>query len=255
VTPAIAPDEAAPDGEERPRWLQALVDSEFQPKSPSWTDAETLAYAEGPMLATLTIRGLSWLMMMVFILISGFGLRVVATFCIGAALMKLGFFSPSWSRWHRRLALWGIGVGLPLEILTALMGLATDFEISLLKVAAEMTHYVGSLALAFGYLGAVTGIVTSGRLTALSQGIAAVGRTALSNYLGQTLIATTIMYWWGLGLFGSVSRPAQIGLVCAIYALQVVVSVLWLRSFRIGPMEWLWRSLTYREPQPFLRRP
>ena len=96
-------------------------------------------------------------------------------------------------------------------------------------------------------------MVHSGALRAAVDVIAAVGRLALSNYLLQTVVSTGLMYWWGLGWFGEVSRPQLIGLVLAIYAAQVMVSTLWLRVFRIGPAEWLWRSLTYRKPQPLMR--
>jgi len=80
-----------------------------------------------------------------------------------------------------------------------------------------------------------------------------VGRLALSNYLSQTLVTTFLMYWWGLGYFGDVPRPWQIALVLVIYAVQIPLSVLWLRFYTIGPMEWIWRSLTYYSRQPMRR--
>ena len=62
------------------------------------------------------------------------------------------------------------------------------------------------------------------------------------------------MYWWGLAWFGDVTRVQQIGLVLLIYAAQLVASVIYLRLFTIGPVEWIWRTLTYMRPQPILRR-
>jgi uncharacterized protein len=73
---------------------------------------------------------------------------------------------------------------------------------------------------------------------------------ALSNYLLHTLIATTIFYGHGFGLFGSVDRTGQVIIVFAIWAFQLVWSPIWLRYFRFGPAEWLWRSLTYWRVQP-----
>jgi uncharacterized protein len=70
----------------------------------------------------------------------------------------------------------------------------------------------------------------------------------------ETIIATTIMYWWGLGWFNDVTRPAQIGLAVAIYAGLMVFSVLWMRWMAMGPFEWLWRSLTYARVQRLARR-
>lgn len=78
---------------------------------------------------------------------------------------------------------------------------------------------------------------------------------ALTNYLMQTIVVTGLMYWWGLGWFGDVSRVQQIGLAVSIYIVQVIASVLWFRIFAIGPAEWLWRSLTYLKLQPILQRP
>ena len=80
-----------------------------------------------------------------------------------------------------------------------------------------------------------------------------VGRTALTNYILQSLIGTWIFYGFGLGYFGSVNPLAGIGLAVGIYLAQVIASGLWLRRFRFGPLEWLWRTLTYRRWQPLLR--
>ena len=90
----------------------------------------------------------------------------------------------------------------------------------------------------------------SGALPWLQNALAAVGRTALSNYLLQTVLATAIFYGHGLGLYGSVERVGQTGIVAAIWAFQLVVSPLWLRYYRFGPFEWLWRSLSYWRFQP-----
>ncbi len=73
---------------------------------------------------------------------------------------------------------------------------------------------------------------------------------ALSNYLFQSVICTTIFYSYGLGLYGGVGPAVGVGLTVVIFLIQVVLSVWWLRRFQFGPMEWVWRSLTYRKRQP-----
>lgn len=83
--------------------------------------------------------------------------------------------------------------------------------------------------------------------------LAATGRMAFTNYLMQTVICTTLFYGHGLGLFGYVERWGQFFIVLVIWMLQLFWSPLWLRYFRFGPAEWLWRSLTYLRPQPILR--
>jgi len=80
--------------------------------------------------------------------------------------------------------------------------------------------------------------------------LAAVGRTALSNYLLQSLICTTIFYSYGLALFGKVSPSLGLLLTITIFLIQIPLSVWWLRRFQFGPVEWLWRSLTYWQRQP-----
>ncbi len=114
-------------------------------------------------------------------------------------------------------------------------------------------HEVGSYAMCLGLVGAMTLLVSGGALRWLTGAMACVGRLALSNYLLQTVVATSIAYWWGLGLFGDIKRVQQIALVVPIYHGQIVLSMLWLRFFTIGPLEWVWRSFTYMRWQKALR--
>ena len=83
--------------------------------------------------------------------------------------------------------------------------------------------------------------------------LSACGRMALTNYLMQTVICTTIFYGHGLGLYGYVDRKGQFWITLGVWCLQLLWSPLWLRYFRFGPAEWLWRSATYLRPQPMLR--
>jgi uncharacterized protein len=111
-----------------------------------------------------------------------------------------------------------------------------------------------SVLTSLAYIGIVVLLVRKQALRWLTARLAAAGQMAFSNYILQTLLCTTIFYGHGLGRFGQVSRTAQLGIVLAIWILQLMVSPWWLRRFRFGPLEWLWRSLTYGARQPF-RRP
>ena len=84
----------------------------------------------------------------------------------------------------------------------------------------------------------------------LKRRLAAVGRLALTNYLMQTVICTTLFYGWGLGLFDKLDRFALLGVVLMVWIFQLLISPPWLARFRFGPAEWLWRSLTYFRRQP-----
>lgn len=80
------------------------------------------------------------------------------------------------------------------------------------------------------------------------------GRMALSNYVGQTIVGTFIFFGWGLGLLGSIGATYAVLIGQGIFAIQVVFSKIWLKYFRYGPLEWLWRSGTYLKWQPLLKR-
>ena len=104
--------------------------------------------------------------------------------------------------------------------------------------------------MAAGYIGVVMLACQRSGLGWLTRPLAACGQMALSCYLLQSIICTTIFYGHGLGLYGSVSRVGQAGIVVSVWALLLVVCPIWLRYFRFGPFEWLWRSLTYWKIQP-----
>jgi uncharacterized protein len=91
----------------------------------------------------------------------------------------------------------------------------------------------------------------SKRLIKIKQSFSAVGRLALSNYLLQTIICTTIFYGHGLGFFAKANRIEQIIIVLIIWAFQLIASTVYLKYFRYGPFEWLWRSLSYNKIQAF----
>ena len=230
-----------------------MIDAEFDLTSEAWRDAETAAYKEGPWTDALGFRSFIYLLALGMTVFS-YGWRVLAMFFIGASLMKLDFFATERRAWHRRFCLVGLGVGLPLELANAwLTYVATPAERVDLAFAGAAGHELGSVFVCLGLVGAAALVVAGGGVRPIVTGLACTGRLALSNYLLQTIVATGLMYWWGLGWFGDVSRVQQIGLVVAIFIAQTLASVLWLRMFRIGPLEWIWRSLTYLKRQPFRR--
>jgi uncharacterized protein len=85
--------------------------------------------------------------------------------------------------------------------------------------------------------------------------LAPYGRTALTNYVFQTLVGTFLFYNYGLGLLGAVSNSQALGIGILVIAFQIWLSALWLRYFRYGPLEWLWRSGTRLSWQPLVRQP
>jgi uncharacterized protein len=106
-------------------------------------------------------------------------------------------------------------------------------------------NYVGSLAVALGYMGLVMLLVKFLRFPVLVRTFSDLGRTAFSNYIFQSLIFTVIFYGHGFGIFGSVERKYQLLFVIGVWIIQIFLTTLWLKRFRQGPLEWLWRRLTY----------
>ena len=80
--------------------------------------------------------------------------------------------------------------------------------------------------------------------------LAAVGRVPLSAYIGQSVVYTTIYYGYGLGLYGRLGTAHILPLAAIIFGLEILVCNWWIRRFRFGPLEWLWRSATYLKWQP-----
>lgn len=225
------------------------------PNSESWVKAETMAYAEGPMPVTLIVRAVMFAMMFVVVLLNGFLFRALAMFLIGMALVKMRFFDKERHELVRKVFRICLPLGLLGEGAGVAAGLMTGFSQGWHSLAIDVVHWVASVLVTLGYAAGIVLLCRSGALPALIRGLEGVGRTALSNYLLQTLIATTIFYWWGFGLFGKVSPPLQLLTALAIFTAQMIGTWFWLRYFRIGPMEWLWRSLTYKRMQPLRLQP
>ncbi len=109
---------------------------------------------------------------------------------------------------------------------------------------------IGPPALCFFYAAALTLLAQRERWKIRLAPLAAVGRMALTNYLFQSLVFTTIFNSYGLGLYGKVGPALILALAVLIFTLQILLSVWWMRRFRFGPAEWLWRTLTYGKLQP-----
>ena len=137
-----------------------------------------------------------------------------------------------------------VGLGL-----SALHEGLTPFNRSSLGVLWFMIERSAPVILALGYAATVLALIAAGgwRLFAWA---APLGRMAFTNYLLQSLIFGWIFYGYGLGLFGSLGIAAASAMGIGVYAFQVLLSRWWLRRFRFGPVEWLWRTLMYGTVQP-----
>ncbi|MEV9381844.1 DUF418 domain-containing protein YeiB [Klebsiella variicola] len=174
-----------------------------------------------------------------------YGWQLAGMMLMGAALMRSGWLKGQFSLRHYRrtgalLVVAGMAVNLP--AIFAQWYLAWDYRwcAFLLQAPRELSaplQAIGYASLAWGYWPQLCRFLLVGA-------IACVGRMALTNYLLQTLICTTLFYH--LGLFMRFDRLQLLAFVPPIWAVNLLVSSLWLRRFRQGPVEWLWRQLTLR---------
>jgi uncharacterized protein len=191
---------------------------------------EVMTFRSDDYVAMLRVRVGAWAMFLIAVIIF-YSWRIAGLFALGMAAFKLGLLAPDDARraWLRRLRLVGLVVGLPIEVAHAVAA-ARDVGTLSQKMLLHAAHEVGSLGLMAAYVSTV--LLLSPATIARLRGLAAVGRLALTNYLGQTIICTTLFYGYGLGLYASVTR-AQLWLVAlAVWTLQVLLSLLWLRRYR-----------------------
>jgi uncharacterized protein len=176
--------------------------------------------------------------------------RIAGLFLVGMGLARGGWFlRPEANRTRfARLALVGLAAGIPLEALSS-FAVEREGESASLEAAAELVQYVASLFLSGGYAG-VVGLLVAGGVPRALRPFEAVGKAAFTNYLFQSFACTTVFYSQGFGLFGMLTRVKLWEVVAAVWAVQLVVSPLWLRWASIGPVEWVWRSITYWKWMP-----
>jgi len=178
--------------------------------------------------------------------------RVMGMMLLGMAFYRSKILSGERSAaFYRRLLMAGAVIGLLLIAIGMRENIAHDYAIEYSFYIGSQWNFWGSVALSMAYIGLIVGWVRSGRWPALQQRLGAVGRMAFTNYILHTLIG--VLIFRVLGYFGSVERVEQLALVVGIWSFQLWLSPLWLIRYRFGPLEWLWRSLTYRKMQPMGR--
>ncbi|MBD3266631.1 DUF418 domain-containing protein [bacterium] len=177
--------------------------------------------------------------------------RVGGLFLIGMALFKMGIFTAKQTpRFYIILTLTGFILGFPLVITGLINNYAANWSLDYTKFLGSQYNYWGSIPVSLGYIGCIMLACKSSHWLPYLQPMAKIGRTALSNYLLQTVICTTLFYGHGFGLFGQVERSGQVLIVLCVWISQLLITALWLQYFRLGPIEWIWRSLTYKQFQP-----
>ena len=249
--PALpAPSKAKKTSAERAAEMKAEREKRIAETATEKAD-ETRAFTTGTYLDALTLRARRFPEKAAND--AGFALVLVSMFLLGTWFVRSGVMEDTAKHLalFRRLALYGLPVGIGLGVLSGLIAMShTPGDRYDGWLIARGLHSLGNLPACLGYVGLVVAMLHGRRPWSRIRVLAPLGRMALTNYLLQSLICMTFFYGFALGHWG-LPRAEQLLFVAVVYAAQVAFSHWWLARFRFGPMEWLWRGFTYRQAPPF----
>jgi uncharacterized protein len=186
----------------------------------------------------------------------------VALMLLGIALYKWGFLTGEWSnRAYWWTLLIGYGLGLPLATYSFYHSYLhqPNLEAFLRRVEQVPIEWTGliypfqRILLVLAHVSALVLLYKAGLFARLFRCLEAVGQMAFTNYVMQSVICTLVFFGYGLNYYGELEYYQLYLFVLGVWAFQLALSPLWLRYFLFGPLEWLWRSLTYWKIQPFIR--
>lgn len=199
---------------------------------------------QGGIVSALQENFNTWLMIITNS-VFGIAVRTVGVMLIGMGLFKSGFLSGRAPIWLYLLSIIAGAASLAVIWQQAMINWALEFEVIHMVARGALANAGLSIFVSIAYASVLILLVKAG-VKVLTEPLAAVGRMAFTNYIAQSLIMTTI-FWGGrgFGLFGEVDRPTLMGIVGLVWLAQLIWSPLWLAKFQMGPLEWLWRRLSY----------
>ncbi len=176
---------------------------------------------------------------------------VLSMMLIGIALFKLKILTAEKSySFYGLMALIGYGVGLVVNYYETKLILDSGF--SFLSISkTHLTYDIGRVPVAMGHVALIMILCKLPILNWLKTSLAAVGKMALTNYVMHSIFAMFIFTGTGFGLFGKLQRHELIYVVFSIWIFQMIVSPIWLKYYQFGPLEWMWRNLSYQKIHPF----
>ena len=177
-----------------------------------------------------------------------YGWETLAYMLFGMAAFRNGMLTGQWER--RRYWRWvaiGFGIGIPAYVALALWMVRSDFSLTVVTAATMPLTTPFRPLMIMGWAALIVLLMRPGGF--LTDRLAAAGRMAFTNYLGTSLICTTLFYGYGLGWYGALSRAEVYLVVLGVWALILLWSKPLLEHFAYGPLEWLWRSLARGRPQ------
>lgn len=207
----------------------------------------------GGWLGQVADRAPDALMFQTLVFVIWTGWRAGGLMLIGMALLKWGVLSARRpAQTYVKMTLLGAVIGLPLILAGVISNFKAGWSITYSFFLGSQWNYWGSMPLALAYVGLIMLAQQRGWLPRIRAVLADVGRMALTNYLLQTIICTTLFYGHGLGWFGRVERWQQALVVLGVWIVLIAFTRTWLKRYSQGPFERVWRALTYWD---FKRRP
>lgn len=181
--------------------------------------------------------------------------EIASMMFLGMALLGFGFFNDRFSSSkYLLLALLSLAIGFTLAWLRVhwLTIKMVDYAKYLDKQSLPFNQFfpIERLLLTIGYASMIMLLLRANLLNWLWRALAATGRMALTNYIMQSIICTFFFYGYGFGYYGRLQQWQLYGVGAEIVLVQIIFSICWLRYFTMGPLEWLWRSLIYRQWLP-----
>lgn len=177
-------------------------------------------------------------------------LECLGMMLLGMALLKYGVLTGAASRRvYATMLLVGYAIGLAVNLFETTNLIRDDFSVEAL-LTSYLTYDLGRIPMTFGHVGLIGLLYRTSALSAAMRTFSSVGQMALTNYLTQSVICMFLFTGAGLAWYGHLERHELYYVVAAIWTVQLIWSPLWLRHFRFGPFEWVWRSLTYWQLQP-----
>jgi len=173
---------------------------------------------------------------------------------IGMALFRLGILIGRRTRsFYLQMTVMAYLCGMLFRGPETLEAFDYGFKMTRLLGHEGETYNIGRLAMGLGHIGLICLLCQTVLFEPVARMLAAVGRLALSNYIMQSILSMFIFYGFGLGLYGQLERYQLLFICLAVWVVQIIFSLVWLKHFHYGPLEWLWRSLIYGRKQRFLR--
>lgn len=183
--------------------------------------------------------------------------KILAMFLLGFYAYRRGIFQDlkGNAAFIRKVSIYGLTLGvIGNMIFAAVAGSEADLPPTALGFVGVVTYSFGVPAMELGIIALVVTLWQTEAFRGILGLLAPVGRMAMTNYLMQTVICVLIFYGYGLGQFGKHGAARVTLIALGIFAFQIAASSLWLRFFGYGPMEWIWRQLTYQKRLPLRRR-